>query len=145
MYGILLIIERLFLGKLLKKNPVKIINWIYTMFAVMIAWIYFRSEDIFQAHEYIGQLFNFSSQRYSPVAHLSMQVLIVIALAILFSGFVQRPVKALIRRMNENGKIPTVISSIVKGGDLFAQIAILILSIMALISGTHNVFIYFQF
>ena len=145
MYGILLIIERLFLGKLLKKNPVKIINWIYTMFAVMIAWIYFRSENIFQAHEYIGQLFNFNSQRYSPISHLSMQVLIVITLAILFSGLVQRPVKALVEKMKENGKIPTAVTNIVKSVDLVAQIAILVLSIMALVSGTHNVFIYFQF
>ena len=74
-----------------------------------------------------------------------MQVLIVIAIAILFSGLVQRPVKALVQRMRDNGKIPTALSSVVSWADLFVQIAVLALSVMALISGTHNVFIYFQF
>ena len=57
MYAALLIIERLFLKRVLEKNPIKLINRIYTMFFVMIGWVLFRSDTLLQAKLYIMQLF----------------------------------------------------------------------------------------
>ncbi len=136
-YAALLIIERLFLGKLLQKNPVKIFNWIYTMFAVMIGWIYFRSDNIFQANQFIGQLFNFTTSNYSVVTYLSMTAIIAIVLGILCSGFVQRPLQKIYHRVC--AKIPVLIA------DYALQFVLLALSILMLVSGTYNPFIYFQF
>ena len=148
-YAILQIIERLFLGKLLKKNPVKIINWIYTMAAVMLGWIYFRSNTIFQANEYVRQLFNFSPVKNSPVSYLSMMAIIIIIFGILFSGFVQRPVKALFKKLNEKGvfssKLIAVGTNATLVVDLCLQVFIVIASCAALVGGTYNAFIYFQF
>ena len=140
-HGILQIIERLFLGKWLKKNPVKILNWIYTIFAVMIGWIYFRSDNIFQANEYVRQLFNFTSGNYSVVRFLSMNVIIVIVFGLLFSGLVQRLLKAGYDRLCAGARSAKVIFV----ADSVAQFAILVLSMAALVGGTYNAFIYFQF
>ena len=148
-YAVLQIIERLFLGKLLKKNPVKIINWIYTMAAVMLGWIYFRSNDIFQANEYVRQLFNFTPTENSVVTYLSMMGIIVIVFGILFSGIVQRPVKALFKKLNEKGvfskRLIAVGTNSTMVVDVCLQIAMVAASCAALVGGTYNAFIYFQF
>ena len=136
-YAVLQMIERLFLGKLLKKNPVKIINWIYVMFTVMIGWIYFRSDNIFQANEYVKQLFNFSSSNYSALTFLSMTSIIVIIVGILLAGFVQRPLQATYEKIRT--KIPVL------AVDYALQFALFAMAILMLISGTYNPFIYFQF
>ena len=46
MYAVMQVIERLFLRKLLDKNPIKIFNWIYTMSMVIIGWVFFRANTI---------------------------------------------------------------------------------------------------
>jgi alginate O-acetyltransferase complex protein AlgI len=138
-YAVLQIIERLFLGKLLKKNPIKIINWIYTMLAVMIGWVYFRSDNIFQANEYVKQLFNFNftSGMPSAITFLSMNALIVLVVGVLLSGFVQRPLKNVYAKICT--KTPVLIA------DFTLQFVLVAISILMLISGTYNPFIYFQF
>lgn len=137
-YAALLIIERLFLGKLLNKNPVKIFNWIYTMLAVMIGWVYFRSNTIFQANEYIKQMFSFKpSVHTSVLSYVSMWVIIALVIGVLFSGFVQRPLKSIYNRYSK--RMPVLVA------DYSIQFVILVLAILLLVSGTYNPFIYFQF
>lgn len=144
-YAVLQIIERLFLGKLLKKNPFKSINWIYTMAAVMLGWIYFRSNDIFQANEFVRQLFNFEQTKYSIVSYLSMEVILVIVFGILFSGFVQRSVKGKIEAFKEENRIPEGVVIAYNIVDIIIQITLVVFSMLALVGGTYNAFIYFQF
>ena len=136
-YAVIQIIERMFLGKLLQKNPIKIINWIYTMLAVMIGWVYFRSDTIFQANEFIRQMFSFSSSDNSVLSYLSMKVIITLVVAILFAGFVQRPLRKYYDKIR--GKLPVLTA------DFLLQGAIVVYSIFMLVSGTYNPFIYFQF
>ena len=144
-YAVLQIIERLFLGNLLKKNPFKIVNWIYTMAAVMLGWVYFRSDNIYQANEYVRQLFNFEQTKYNVVTYLSMEVIVVIVFGILFSGFVQRSVKAKIEAFREENHVPAGVIVAFNSIDLLIQMGLVLLSMMALVGGTYNAFIYFQF
>ncbi len=129
MYAVLLIAERLFLGRLLQKNPLKPLNWIYTMFFVMIGWVFFRSDSIVMAKHYIQQLFSPIPSQYSTLSYLSMQVILALAFGVLGMGFLQRAFKKFERLY-----------------DVFAvQMAVLIASILCIIAGTYNPFIYFQF
>ena len=136
-YALLLIIERLFLGKLLAKNPVKPINWAYTMFAVMIAWVFFRSDNISQGFTFVTRLFAGSNNTYSVFSYLSMEVMVLFVMAVLFSGLLQRPLIKWFEKTKE------------KEGFMYADFAIqmllLFICILKLISGTYNAFIYFQF
>lgn len=140
-YAVLQIIERLFLGKLLKKNPYKIINWIYTMGAVMLGWIYFRSNTIFEANDYVRQLFNFTYFNNKIFQYLSITAILVIFFGILFSGFIQRPCKKLLAEIHsvKGLSYPVLVM------DYALQFVIIILSIGSLVGGTYNAFIYFQF
>ena len=129
MYAVLLIAERLFLGRLLQKNPLKILNWIYTMFFVMTGWVFFRSDNLVTAKRYLCQLFSSETSQYSILSYLSMQVLLALIFGILGSGFLQRAVK-----------------KTTKIFDSFAlQMAVLAASMLWVIAGTYNPFIYFQF
>lgn len=59
-YGIVLIIEKLFLLRVLKKAP----DWVchvYTMVIVMVAWALFANTDISRALAYIGMMFGHAS------------------------------------------------------------------------------------
>ncbi len=88
------IVERLFLGNLLKKNPVKPLNWIYTMLVVMIGWVFFRAENLDYAGKFIGQLFCFhgsvAERPHYVLDYLSVKVVLALVLGILLSGFLQR-------------------------------------------------------
>ncbi len=55
-FGLLIIAERLFLGKLLEKLP-EIFGWLYTMLAVILGWVLFETESISAAFGFIGALF----------------------------------------------------------------------------------------
>lgn len=140
-YAVLQIIERLFLGKLLAKNPCKIINWVYTMAAVMLGWVYFRSDTIFEANEYLCQLFNFGHFNQRVFEYLSISAFAVMLFGILFSGFVQRPLKRFLVKLCSSQRFayPTL------AVDYVLQMAVLALSFGKLVGGTYNAFIYFQF
>ena len=136
MYGVLLVIERLFLGKLLDKNPVKIVNWVYTMFIVMIAWVIFRSDSVPQAFVYMKQLFTYG-KAYTILACLNAKVWIALPIAILCSGFVQK----IFGKSYEKHKD----FAVMQGLDFVLQMALLVLCIFSIAGGTYNPFIYFQF
>jgi alginate O-acetyltransferase complex protein AlgI len=137
-HGLFMILERLFLGKWLEKNPVKIVNWLYTMLVVMVGLVYFKSDSIFDANQIIVQMFSFKgSDVNSPITYLSMSAIIMLVAAILFSGIIQRPIKKLYQRVAT--KLPVLIA------DYACQALLTVWSIALLISGTYNPFIYFQF
>ena len=137
-HGLFMIIERLFLGKWLAKNKFKPLNWVYTMLVVMIGFVYFRSDSIFQANEFVRQMFSFeASASYSVITHLSMKVIVVLLAAALFSGAIQRPLIKAYKVIQT--KAPVLVA------DYTCQILLFAYSIMMLVGGTHNPFIYFQF
>lgn len=136
MYGVLLVMERAFLGKLLDKNPVKVINWIYTMFIVMVAWVIFRSDSVSQAFTYIGQLFTYG-KAYTILACLNARVWIALPIAVLCSGFIQKIFGALYEKHRDALPVRII--------DAAFQLFILVLCIFSIAGGTYNPFIYFQF
>lgn len=55
-FGILVIAEKLFLGKLLEKSP-HFLSWLYTILAVVFGWVLFDSKDIPSAVSFFGAMF----------------------------------------------------------------------------------------
>ena len=136
-YAVIQIIERLFLGKLLEKNPLKFMNHIYVLAAVMIGWVLFRSTTIFEAGSVIAGLFDFSGNNFEVMTYLSMKLILFLVIGILLCG----PIQSIFGHWYQAKKR----EEWVKNTDFVIQIALLILSILALVGGTYNPFIYFQF
>lgn len=137
-FVVLSVIERLFLGKLLRKNPVKPLNWLYMMLAVTVGWVFFRSDNIDFALRFIGQMFSFrSSASYVAVSYLSAEVMIAAVCGILFSGLLQRPLKPLYDKVSS--KLPVRIA------DLVVQLALLAFCVIRIVGGSYAPSIYTNF
>jgi len=136
-YGVFLVIERLFLGKLLDKNPVKIINWMYTMLIVVLLWVFFRAPSLDYAFSYIGKMFSVSERSVPVYMFINLWQWVILAVGILLCG----PVQTLLKKPYEKFKDTTWFFWL----DFSAQILLLVLSIILLVNNTFNPFIYFQF
>ena len=136
-YAVILIIERVFLSKLLDKNPIKIVNWMYTTLLVMLGWVIFNAQTLEYALAFIGNLFVFERRAVTMFNFLNMKYILVLFLVVLFSGFIQRMLKNVYEKCRQ--KLLVVI------GDYVIQFVLLVYSIILIVSGTYNPFIYFQF
>ncbi len=137
LHAALQILERLFLGKFLDRNPVKLLNKIYVLFFVMIGWVYFRSDNVLIANEFIGQLFAFGGSEYNVLAFFSMKLLLVMIAAMLGAGGLQKLYRPFLDGQGESMAVQTV-------GFVF-QMILLVYSMILIVSGSYNPFIYFQF
>ncbi len=138
-FALFSILERLFLGKWLDKNPVKILNWIYCMIVVMLGWVFFRAADLPQALIYFKELFSFTSsaQHLTVIGYLNVDLIFAIVCGILFCGFFQRLFKKLYLKIQNT--IPFV------SVDLILQIAVLAWSILMILQGSYTPSIYGRF
>lgn len=136
-YALIIVVEKLFLLKLLNKNPIKILNWLYMIFAVMLGWVMFNASDINYGLSYISRLFVFGRAEISVLNYLSTKYLIVLFLAILLAGPVQRAFGKVYEKVKE--KIWILIP------EYIIEFLLLAYSIILIINNTYNPFIYFQF
>jgi len=127
-YGVLLIIERAWLGKYLKKNPIRFFNRLLTFLIVNFLWIVFRAKNIFDAGVFISRMFVGGIRVLNLLTYLSGMSVIALIVAALCGGFVQAHIN--VRAIK---------------GNMGVCLALLILSLLFLVNGTYNPFIYYQF
>lgn len=136
-YGVLLIIEKFFLLKVLKKAPA-FVGHIYTLLAVVIGWVLFGFEDISKGIAFLGVLFGGGNALFNTQ---SVYMLLSFLPLLLICGVASTPlVKNLYVKFTtkaSEGVLGT--TEIVTAG--FAMF----LSIAYLISGSYNPFLYFRF
>ena len=145
--GLFLIIERL-LRKNKKKDQnggsvlKKALGWAYTMVVVYLGWVLFNATDMTQALNNLRCMFGldqpdfvgFSAGYFCNTYHT-----FILLVSILVSlGLPQK----LYKRLTSNGKVYSVCQY---GIEPLCLLALLVLSIVWIINGTYNPFIYFQF
>ena len=133
-YGILLMLEKLFLQKLLKKLPAAL-QWLYTAFLVVVGWVLFDRTELPQLLTALRQMFSFVPTDWTGV--LAANTDILYALVYLPLGAVCA--LPLLRRLEEkNSPMAHLLKNI-------ACIVLLLVSIAVLLSSSFNPFIYFRF
>ncbi len=136
-YGILLIIEKLFLLKYLNKAP-SFIGHIYAMICVLIGWVFFAFEDITQGVDYLRVMFGGSSAfitnetLYQLISYVPLLLICVVA---------STPVGKILYGKLKKLKNSTLTSLVSISG----MLAVTVLSTAYLISGSYNPFLYFRF
>lgn len=128
-YGVILIIEKMFLYKYLKNN---FISHFYTIFIVLIGWVLFAITDFNLLFEYLKQMFNFSfiydARSISNIANYWMILLI----GVLASHPIWKEI--FVKYFERNKWIyPILIGTS------------LLLCIANIISSSYNPFLYFRF
>ena len=139
-YGTILVIERIFLKKLLDKNKFKLLNYIYVMLIVIVGWVLFRAEGLRHALDIIKMMFSFDFKTIYIVmpTFINMKNIIILVLAIILCGYGQQAISSLLHK----DKIQTIYSNILEP---IILILILLISISELVASTYNPFIYFRF
>lgn len=136
-YGVLLLFERLLIGKLLMKLP-SIVSHVYLIIIVMVGWVFFYYIDILQAVDFIKILFGFT---HNPISNLKFEVeffnyIIFMIFAILMSTPIFKNINNYIK--SKNNSFDELFSAVFNG------IILIVITIM-LVGQTYNPFLYFRF
>lgn len=141
-HGVFISLERITIIKnFLIKNSY--VSYIYTLFVVIISWVFFRSPTLSSSLDYIYSMFNivdFSFDIFEVRSLISNEIIIVFILAILLSLPLRSKFEAFLSKKERNSKIKPIY--IYK----FAFIFISLLFVFSKIaSSAYNPFIYFRF
>ena len=148
-HGSFLILERSPAGRLIDKLPV-LLQHIYVLLVVMIAWVFFRSETLGYAWQYIGALVNFSAPDYLDAtlfAVLNTEFYLALVIGLLFAMPVMPAIRKRFDKLisNSQGAAAFGLSSSKLVAQVFWMLALMIYSSAELISGAENPFLYFRF
>ncbi|MEI0700023.1 MBOAT family O-acyltransferase [Brachyspira intermedia] len=135
-HGLFLVLERIFLGKILEKNKYKFINHIYVILVFVLGWVLFRANDLKHALELYKLMFSYKESIYTVRYFFYPQTLVCFIFGILFSGLFQ----SIFPKIKE-----AIFSSRVHLLESIIQFILLFICIMYLVNGTYNPFIYFRF
>ncbi len=130
-HGTFIILERLFLGKWLEKNPIRILNHGYCLFVVLMAWVLFRSDTLTGAVSYFGSMFRLSLGSVGFTELFGRKLVALSVIGILAAGIVPEKVQARVRDLEW-----------FRG---FVLPCMMALCIMLLAADSYNPFIYFRF
>ncbi|MBE6020509.1 MAG: MBOAT family protein [Clostridiales bacterium] len=139
-FAVILVLEKLFLLKLLKRIPA-VFSHIYTILLVMVSWVIFSLEDTGEIIQYLGSMTGFTSAGFAD----SMSIYLLTGNLILFLiagiGATSYPVKM----MSKTGKLMEN-RGVLKGmAECILMIAVLILCTAFITASTYNPFLYFRF
>ena len=138
-FGIILLIEKIFLLKVLDKTP-KLINRIYVLFTVMISFIIFSNEDLKIAFQNIKGLFISDNGFCSNISSYYFEsYLVVILIGIIGS---MPLLKNIINKLTSKSE---KIKSVVNIFEPVILVVFLVISVSYIIDGSFNPFLYFRF
>ena len=133
-YGIILVIEKKYYLKKLQNKP-RILGIIYTMFVVVIGWVFFASPDFTTAFKYIASMFNITNIGFTDTLFYYRLLSYALTIAIAILGATP---------------IPNRIFTRLTAKRLFflrplLAIASLLICTAYLVDNTYNPFLYFRF
>lgn len=132
-FGIILILEKVILLKVLNKIP-KIFRHIYSLILILVSWVLFAFTDISNIVNYIKVMFlivDIPLYNIESVYYLRNYIVIIV-IGIICSIPLSQKVKI------KDGYVKTIILTVV-------YIIIFLLSTASLVSDTYNPFLYFRF
>ena len=142
-YFLILAFEKNVLNKIIDKVP-KIFRFVYSIFFVIIGWVFFYFEDIASIGKMFGAMFGItSSASYSPsdITTLTNNVFLLVICAIAVA-----PVMRIIANKFSSKLTKTPGGVIVNGvATLVFQITVLVICLACLVGSTYNPFLYFRF
>lgn len=143
-YGILIMLEKAFLGKLLKRIP-NTFQYIYALLIVIVGWVFFRSETFTYAFSYLAVMFGFSGIGFWNVDALFYvsQYGIILVIAIIGATPIFKKTINMIEIKSQNSKVIRIVGKEISINAFV--FLIFLMSVTYTISGTFNPFIYFRF
>jgi alginate O-acetyltransferase complex protein AlgI len=154
-YGVLLILEHAGLRKFLKRKvKLPIVGILYTQLMVIIAWVFFRSENLAYAFEYLKAMFGFGGGdgvQYYTALYLNPEAAVFIVIGIIGSMPLfpkMRDGYEKLKHHLESGGRKIRLRVLSAGYTVLYTLFltfVLLASTMYITGGTYNPFIYFRF
>lgn len=138
-FGIILIIEKVFLLKPLKKAP-KAVGSVYTLLLVLVSWVIFAIEDISKIPAFLGAMVGIGASGYDTQS-LYLLVSNIVLFVILIPACTDLPSR-LMKKIFPSEDRAVAAQTVVR--NVFC-IAVLVLSVASLVSDSYNPFLYFRF
>lgn len=135
-YGVIIICEKLFLGKLLEKLP-SALSWLYTMLLVVFGWVLFDTADLPATFSYIGAMFGANGVFLDAQSLYLIQNYGIIFIIAFFAS--TDAWKKIVEWVQE--RCPAVVNYSMP----ICKAAVLLLSTAYLVDATYNPFLYFNF
>ena len=133
-YGIMLIVEKFLLKKILDKLP-GFIQHIYTIFIIIIGWGLFYFTDMSQLGTFLINLFDFSK---GICGEQALTLILHYLPVLLAAGFASTPIATNLYKKIENKKHVWILQK-------HFSVVILALCTDSLVSSSYNPFLYFRF
>ena len=135
-YGLLLLFEKLFFDRILKKLPT-IINWLYTFIIVMIGWMIFRSNSLNELLLFIKTMFVYKQTDWLTILadNLSTFNALIFVLPAFILSF---PILKKVKEKYSDKIVYVILTNIL-------LLMLFIMCIVYLTSSSYNPFIYFRF
>ena len=131
-YGVLLLVEKLVLGRYLRKAPA-LIQHLYTMVIVIIGWVFFASPNLSIGPSYLGVMFSLNPGTTGTMTlvgpWIGMAILGILASTPLAKGLWER---------FQDRKVMPLVEAVL-------CLAALLLCTASLVSDSYNPFLYFRF
>jgi alginate O-acetyltransferase complex protein AlgI len=146
LHGLLLVVERLGLGRVLASLPAPVC-WAYTLLMVMVGWVFFRAESVASAWAILQAMAGFGAAEptpYSAAWYLTPEL----ALALLAGAIGSAPVVPALARLvapEFDGAMAPVLPRAWAVGTVVAVALILAVSLTQVALGAFTPFIYFRF
>ena len=141
-YFALILIEKLFLSKLLSKLPAAL-SRIYLIIAVLVGWVFFYHTDLTMAFSYIGVMLGINADGF-----LSSEVILTFNENLLFVILAVFACTPIIKYVN---KFFTLLSKKIKIAPFYEKalqpiikVLILIITLVFLVGQSYNPFLYFR-
>jgi len=137
-YFIWIVLEKLFLGKVLERSP-KMIQHGYVFVLTLIGWIIFACDDIQVLSAYIGSMFGSNEAGdMQSLYYLKTYAALFIAGMIGATHYPKQVVLGMKQRLNISEKLELFLQFVFAG-------VILFVSIIFLVGDSYNPFLYFRF
>lgn len=142
-HGTFMVFERLGLEQWLKRQFL-IFQHLYVLLVILIGWVFFRAETLPQALAFVERMFIYqaSSDEYNIQLFLNPRETLVLFAGIIFSIPLIKIFDFLQQKVSTD---KTIISASTYSLRLIALVGLFSFSVMSLISGSYNPFIYFRF
>lgn len=135
-HGFFSILERLFLGKLISKNRLRVVNHIYALLVVLVGWVLFRVENLYLALQLIKNMFVFRQNGlYGLTYFVSIKDFCIVALGVIIGIIV--PAKWKQNSLEKHNDV--------RWFEIIVCLILFMYSIILLVCNTYNPFIYFRF
>ena len=119
----------------------------YVLLLVMIGWVFFRSDSLGHATQYLANMFGFSHAdgiKYYAIYYCDPRTILTLVLGVILSTPIASWAGTQLKiRISNSSLLP--LQSVVYLGHYFLLVSLFIMSAANLAAGTYNPFIYYRF